>query len=631
MQPHCWELVGVPCTAGWSKLFTLLLLVCCLLGGRAIAQTELLPVHIGILDWRASDDFQQQWLTPLASLQQQLPGYQLVMHPLNLAELESALLAEQLDFVITNPGHYVALSSYYDLAPLANLAHFHADLPLHHVGSVLLVRHDRPELQDFSAIRNLTIGAVSADAFGGFQVLVDQMRSQGEPPGTADNQWVFTGFPMDQLIHRLLEGEFDAVIVRSCLAEMLALEGQIDLEMLNPVEAQEHPDYPCMTSTNLYSGWPFLRTARASPELARQVTAALMQSETVTSELDYSYWDAPISYQPVYQLFERLRIGPFESFPHNPIWHWLMTYRYGLLLAVALLLIISFHHVRAEYLVRRRTRELQLSVQRQQQAEQAARQRQEELLHLSRFTLMGELAAGLAHELNQPLTSIANYAHGSVRHLQRDEPLNAAKREQLQEVAGQIAIQAEQAASVIRNIRAFLRKEQGHYEWLEPVQLLEDALVFCRTRLKQEGVEPQRQLDDPLPLIYSHKTHLLQILANLITNALDAMQNREPEARQLIIRMQHDDETAQLCIELEDRGEGIESEFEAQLFVPFMTTKQQGMGLGLSMSRTLAEALGGQLTLTNHEQGGAVARLRLPVTATVAEEDTDEHGYYSHR
>ncbi len=624
MLRHCWASAGVPSTAGWSKLLSLLLFACCLLGGRAIAQTELLPVQIGILDWRASDDFQQQWLAPLASLQQQLPDHQLEIHPMTLAELEAALLAEQLDFVITNPGHYVALSSHYDLAPMARLAHFHADLPLHHVGSALLVRHDRPELQNFSAIRNLTIGAVSPDAFGGFQVLVDQMHSQGVHPETAGNQWVFTGFPMDQLIHRLLAGEFDAVIVRSCLAEMMALESKLDINSLQLVQPKKQPGYACMTSTDLYPGWPFLRTTRASTQLARQVTAALMQSESVTLEQDHSFWDAPVSYQSVYQLFERLRIGPFEAFPHNPIWHWLMSYRYGLLMAAALLLLISFHHIRAEYLVRRRTRELQLSVQRQQQAEQDARQRQDELLHLSRFTLMGELAAGLAHELNQPLTTIANYARGSVRHLERDEPLSVSRREQLRDVAGQIAIQADQAALVIRNIRAFLRKEQGCFEWLEPSQLLEDALAFCQTRLKQEGVEPQCYLDDQLPLIYSHKTHLLQVLANLITNALDAMQNREPEVRQLIIRIQHDDVKAQLCINVEDRGEGIDSEFEAQLFVPFMTTKQQGMGLGLSMSRTLAESLGGQLTLKNHEQGGAIAQLWLPVTAIGAEEEVDE-------
>ena len=631
MRPHCWESVGVPCTAGWSKLLCLLLFIYCLLGGRVIAQAELLPVHIGILDWRAADDFQQQWLAPLASLQQQLPAHQLEIHPMTLAELDAALQSQQLDFVITNPGHYVALSSHYDLAPLASLAHFHADIPLHHVGSVLLVRHDRSELQDFSTIRNLTIGAVSTDAFGGFQVLVDQMRSQGGYPETAGNQWVFTGFPMDQLIYRLLEGEFDAVIVRSCLAELLALEEGLELEKLKPVQAREYAAYPCMTSTDLYPGWPFLRTARASPELARQVAAALMQSDSIIMEPDYSYWDAPVSYQPVYQLFERLRIGPFEAFPHNPVWHWLVTYRYGLLMAVALLLLVSFHHARAEYLVRRRTRELQLSVQRQQQAEQDARQRQEELLHLSRFTLMGELAAGLAHELNQPLTTIANYARGSVRHLERDEPLSASRREELRDVADQIAIQADQAASVIRNIRAFLRKEQGRFEWLEPSQVLDDALAFCRTRLKQEGVEPQLDLDNQLPLIYSYKTHLLQILANLITNALDAMQNCKPEERQLIIRIEHNAVNAQLCITVEDRGEGIDSQFAAQLFVPFMTTKQQGMGLGLSMSRTLAEALGGQLTLKNHQQGGATAQLRLPVTDIGTEEEVDEYRHDSHR
>lgn len=576
-------------------------------------------VHIGILDWRTLEDFEQHWLPSLQSLEKEMPAHRIVLHPMTLNELNKAVADNQLDFLITNPGHYVALSSQYEVAPLAQLQHLKEGLPLNHVGSVFLTRQGRSDLNQFTDLKGLTIGAVSAESFGGYQLMLDTLHLQHKDVNRWDINWNFTGFPMDQLVERLLTDEFDAIILRSCLAEVMALEGSVDLSSLRLIGDQAIQGYPCMISSAVYPGWPLLRTAKVNDTLARQVLAALMQSESILIDQDVVYWQPPVSYQSVYEVFERLRIGPFAAFPHNPIMHWLIMHRHWFYAALALLVLLVLHNIRAEYLVRRRTQELEWSQQRQRDAELIAQQHQDELRHASRFTLMGELAAGLAHELNQPLTAIANYARGSVRHLQRQDQDLLERRAQLVEASEQIANQADQAAAVIRNIRAFLKKDAGEYSWLGIVPLVENSLHFCQTRINQAQVNPELQYEENLPNIFSHRIHILQILANLITNALDAMVDVDVEKRELCLSVYQDKSGNRLVIQVSDRGKGIDATVEKYLFEPFITTRKEGMGLGLSLSRSLAEALGGQLTLKNRLQGGAVAELVLPIQPSLQE------------
>ncbi len=573
-------------------------------------------IHIGILDWRTLEDFDQHWLPSLQSIQQEMPAHQLVLHAMTLEELNTAVAENRLDFVITNPGHYVALSAKFSVAPLAQLQHLKEGLPLNDVGSVMLVRDDS-QLFDFPDLKGRRVGAVSPQSFGGYQLMMDLLQQQYDDLNRWRIDWQFSGFPMDQLVTRLMNHEVDAIVLRSCLAEVLALEEGLDLSQLRVIGGQSYAQYPCMISTSIYPGWPLLRTSRANDTLARQVLAVLMKSDSVLVEQDVVHWQPPVSYQSVYDVFERLRIGPFAAFPHNPILHWILVHKHAFIAAFVLLILWIMHNIRTEYLVRKRTQELESSQDRQRAAEQAAQHHQDELRHASRFTLMGELAAGLAHELNQPLTAIANYARGSVRHLRRSDQELLDKRNQLIEVSEQIANQADQAAAVIRNIRRFLKKESGEFSWIAVEPLIDDTLLFCQTRLQQAQITPQVLLKEPLPEIYSHRIYILQILANLVTNALDAMSDIEPQQRALCLTIFPDELSSVLIFQIGDRGKGIEPSIAPHLFEPFMTTREEGMGLGLSLSRSLAEALGGELTLQPRQGGGAVAELRLPIKHSV--------------
>lgn len=559
-------------------------------------------IHLGVLDWQDEAKTASHWAPTLAAIKKQLPHNSVELHLLNLEGIAIALEDSKLDYLITNPGHYVQLSQTYQLSPLASLNNPFLNNAQQAIGSVVLVTAENQAINGWQDLRGLTLGAVNLDAFGGFQLVWDELEQQGLNPKVDIAEWKITGFPMQQLFDLLVVGKVDAIVVRSCLAEMLAAEGKINLADYRVIGAKNHPDYPCISSTPLYPDWPFLSTGKQLPAEVSQVVLALLQS----SDQQPAQWLAPLSYQPVYELFERLRLGPFAAFPRNPLLNIIYAYRYELLLLAGFLLLIFAHHIRVGYLVGKRSQELQ-------QAMQASQTKQKELEHLSRIAVMGELAAGLAHEINQPLTAILNYAQGSQRLLKQLDSQAVPQQPSLLEAAQKITAQGERAAEIIRNLRAFMRKGKSGQENLDPKQLLQEVRLFMDASLQRQNVSLHLHLANNLSPIKANRVEFLQIIINLLSNALDAMQKQE--VGRINIYLEEDQEGKFLLLDVVDSGEGLTKEVEERIFEPFFTTRLQGMGLGLSLSKTLATSQGAKLSLHRHSAGGACAHLEWPLAS----------------
>lgn len=601
----------------WNRLAIYLWLGCCCLPITALAltpattkapSTKLVTapatLNLGILNWNqtetaVADSF--TWQATLEALHTHLPHTQIQIEYLNLDGLATALASQSLDYLITNPGHYVELAQTYQLAPLASLKNSWLEQPQQAVGSVVLVSVQRTDLNTWQDLTQHTLGAVSLDAFGGFQLIWDEMHKANLNPLQDIQHWHLSGFPMQQLFDLLAAGTVDAIITRSCLAENLAAQGQINLAHFKALEPKHHPGFPCLVSSQLYPDWPFLSTGTHSLDQQTQVLQALLQGGVTTP----AQWSAPLSYQPVYELFARLRIGPFAPFPAHPWLNFFHQHLEKITLGFALLLLLVVHYLRVNYLVKKRSQELILAMQESQL-------KQQELEHLSRFAVMGELATGLAHELNQPLTAILNYAQGSQRLLHSS--ISTTQQASLVEANNLIASQAQRAAAIIRNLRAFIRKEKTQPELLQPAQLLREALSFVQAHLHSHNINLQLQLKTDLPLIYANKVEFLQIMVNLLNNSIDAMQNCN--LKQLTLQAQRlpkdtatfttstqsvasTPKTQQDSIQiiLTDTGEGLDNTTATQAFEPFFTTRSQGLGLGLSLSRKLAQTFNAQLHL----------------------------------
>jgi len=230
---------------------------------------------------------------------------------------------------------------------------------------------------------------------------------------------------------------------------------------------------------------------------------------------------------------------------------------------------------------------------------------QSELIHMSRFTAMGEMASTLAHELNQPLTAVASYLNGCRRLLTGPDTVQSLM---LRDAIDRAAEQALRAGQIIRRLRQFVARGETDRHVEDLGKLIEEASALALVGAKETGVHVRYDLDHRVTTVLADKIQVQQVVLNLIRNAVEAMQ--ETERRYLTIATaQRPGGMAEVSVS--DTGPGIPPEIAAHLFQPFVTSKPQGMGVGLSISRTIIEAHGGQLTAEPNPGGGTIFRLTL--------------------
>jgi two-component system, LuxR family, sensor kinase FixL len=240
-----------------------------------------------------------------------------------------------------------------------------------------------------------------------------------------------------------------------------------------------------------------------------------------------------------------------------------------------------------------------------QKTEARLQELQSELVHISRLTAMGEMASTLAHELNQPLSAITNYLNGSRRLLgdERDE-----KSATIRTALDKAAEQAVRAGQIIRRLRDFVSRGESERRVEGVVKLVEEASALALVGAKDRGIRVQFKFHPDAHLVLADRVQIQQVLLNLIRNGMDAMENSP--SRELTIAV-HPVEDRYIRISVGDSGTGIAPEISKQLFQPFVTTKREGMGVGLSISRTIVEAHGGKIWVERGENGGTIFHFTL--------------------
>ena len=242
------------------------------------------------------------------------------------------------------------------------------------------------------------------------------------------------------------------------------------------------------------------------------------------------------------------------------------------------------------------------------QAEEALQQAQAELAHVTRVTTLGELAASIAHEVNQPLAAIVADANASLNWLAAPRP----DLEPVREALEAIAMDGHRAAEVIQRIRQLATKSAPRKDPVNVNDVVRDVLPLARAELRHHDVSLVLQLAPELPAVLGDRVQLLQVSLNLVMNAIQAMASVTGRPRELTIRSEmHDQDRVRLTVQ--DTGVGIAAKHRDEVFSAFFTTKPGGMGMGLSISRSIVEAHGGQLWTTPNEPHGAIFHFSLPV------------------
>jgi C4-dicarboxylate-specific signal transduction histidine kinase len=278
-------------------------------------------------------------------------------------------------------------------------------------------------------------------------------------------------------------------------------------------------------------------------------------------------------------------------------------------------------HDELEQRVRQRTAELaeancrlHVEIEERRRAEEQVQQHQAELAHVARLSTVGEMVAELAHELNQPLSAISSYAQACKWLLQRGDP---GQIEELSVALNQVSEQTDRAAEIIRRVRRFVAKAKPAQVTLDLNAVIRDVAELMNMDMRKAGAEVVLELTRPLPTVVGDRIQLEQVLVNLMRNGFDALRESDCTSRRLTVRTTVDG-TGNIVVDVEDNGAGIQSDIADRVFDRFFTSKPDGMGLGLSISRSIIENHGGRLWLTPGLERGATLHFSLPI-------DTGEH------
>jgi two-component system sensor kinase FixL len=240
-------------------------------------------------------------------------------------------------------------------------------------------------------------------------------------------------------------------------------------------------------------------------------------------------------------------------------------------------------------------------------AELDAEQRRQELEHVSRVSTMGELAASIAHELNQPLTGVMTNAHAAVRYLAQDPP----DLGEVREILSDIIEDDRRAGEVIRRLRTMLQKGVIDPTEVDANEVVSDVVMLLHSDAVLRNVTIEQELADCAVTVHGDRIQLQQVVLNLVVNAMDAMKGTPARERRVVIHTTAPDANT-VMISVSDSGPGIDQDKLGRIFQPFFTTKREGLGMGLSIARTIVEAHGGMLWATNNPGRGASFLCRLP-------------------
>lgn len=557
-------------------------------------------VRIGVLAWQGDEEAGIQWSPLVQALARSLPQHAFSLRHYDLDGMARALEGKEIDFALTNPGHYVTLEATHGLTRIASqAASLHMD-PAQVVGSAVIAREDRQDLQRLEDLRGRILAAVSPNAFGGYQVIWAELKKLGIDPERGALKVTYTGMPMSRVIDEVLAGRADAGVVRGCMIEQLVRSRgeKLPLRILSARSDLTE----CQISSALYPGWAFAAARETAPELSREILLALLSLPPAPGGLS---WSVPADYRPVHEMLRELQTGPY-AFLRETTWQSLARRYWPVAAALAgTLLLLAFYSMHVKYLVRRRTRELTAALAEREQLACRVREDQRQMEHLSRLSILGELAATLAHELNQPLATIANYAQSLLRRAREGSLAPAA----LTQATAEIAAEAERAAGILAGIRAFARKRAPQRAPADPVAVARAAIALFQGT-QDECPDIKLQVDCERSCRVSvNVPQIQQVILNLLKNATDAQQENRSNAP-LVVRVSG--ENGQCTIAVSDQGPGLAPDQVDNMFEPFHTTKPDGLGLGLSVCKTIVESHGGELKAMPNTPVGLTVFFSLP-------------------
>ncbi|MEN8206579.1 MAG: PhnD/SsuA/transferrin family substrate-binding protein [Pseudomonadota bacterium] len=566
---------------------------------------------IGVLAHRGSEMAIRMWTPTIDYLSSQIKDYNFRLVPLDLDEMHTAVEWGELDFILTNPGHYVEMESHHGVSRIATLMNDRNDVPSRQFGAVIFTTAHRTDIQSLADIKGQSFAAVDEAAFGGFQMAWRELKEAGVDPFKDLSELQFMGFPQDAIVYAVRDGLVDVGTVRTDLLERLADQGAInlaDFKVLNPQTAE---DYPFLLSTRLYPEWAFSRSDLAPDGLARDVAIALLQmprDNPATRAGRYIGWTVPLDYQQVHELFHELGIGPYHVAGKIRLIDVLRRYWYWLVLLFGIILFSVILNIFIKREVDRRTiqlsdsnRALQDQMLERRRAEKEARELLDENRMLVGQSLVVQenerrhLARELHDEMGQCITAIQADAKIISEFAARCDCRLVNSAEAIKVVSSRLyefvhATMLQLRPTMLDNLGLgdAVREEVGAWRFRH-----QDTRCTLSINTDLDGLDEQTNIT------------IYRIVQECLTNI-----SKHANARSVAIEIDRVDATLPgdtdnmpvpaLRISARDDGAGMDQ-------------KAGGWGLGLIGMRERASALGGMLSVQSTPGQGATVVVTLPL------------------
>ena len=466
-------------------------------------------------------------------------------------------------------------------------------------GSVFLTRKDSgissiADMQEKVLVGNRPLG------FYGYVVPIGEIAWHGYKPKDFFSKEIFLDSGSHNVLASLLRGEGDVATVPSCFLEDNYPEDHPFRKDLKPINVLESK--PCVRSTPAYPNWAFSSSPGASPEVARDVLKTLL--DMPTDSKGYR-WSIATNFSGTDQLYKDLKEGMYIILNEWSLKTFFKEYKHWFFSLTVLLICLAGYSALLNYLVRKKTRQLQRSIKHQQVLQKRSRDSEAKFESLQKLGIIGQMSSMIAHELRQPLSTLRLYAQGLQRKLERGEW----SIEQSSEVLSKIVTQAERAEQIVQSVRNYAKSKRSEKQEICLTEIVNNALYA----FKQSGRFRRNvivSIAEDIRLFANPMEFELAIL-NLLRNSADSLASLNHKDPKIELAVRRNGDFAE--IEVKDNGVKVsEADLQAAV-VPLRSNKENGLGIGLSLVNNIMENHGGSLVLHARKEGGVTAVLSLRI------------------
>lgn len=542
-------------------------------------------VTIGILAPYGDEAAEKEWCPWITELNEAMPQIHFILKPLQINNIEAEVDSGIIDLLLSHQGSFMNLHTATPVRWMASLEeNIHLQDSNAKIGSAIWV-NETSEIQSLSDLRGKSVSAVSPKALGGFLLSYHEIMQQ-QPELRKKIHFEYQGYPIEALFDTLANHQSDAIIVPACLYERLERQDILPPGKFRLINPKAVDNFNCQTSTNLLPSWSLAALDSLESALAKEIQANLFKAKNP----DLPSWQLPFTLAEINQLSYDVKMYEGQETLFETLFRLAITHKIWLLFFALFLLILLVNHLWLSYAATKRRKELESAYKIMHDYESM-------LSKADRMNILGEMASGIGHELNQPLATIRNYAEGSMIILKKRDD-NHPLLMPMQKINEQVS----QCHNIIKNLRTWAKpKESSIRESVNLKHFLEKIIEITRLRIRSD-ITIAVNIPDDFTIVITPSI-LEQVIANCLMNSAQAGATEINISLKIYPKY--------IKIFLIDNGVGFDEAELTAPFVPFRTSKKDGLGLGLVICQRLIESLDGKLRIDNRRDGQKGAAVRV--------------------